>query len=358
MKKNSDGYFRESFTFEGKRYNVRAKTQRDLWRKVDEKKRRLESGVDTINENTTVEKWFVEYLESYKKPKVAHHAYRDLLSTFNNHIAPVIGNKRLKDVKPVELQRILNSLSGKSLSFVARTRSLIKGAFRQARIERVIIYDPAEGLVMPETTNGTHRAITAKEREHILNVCKVHRAGAWIMFMLCTGARPDETRKARWEDVDFKHKKIILHSSKTDYGDRPVPLNPVLLPFLTGGEGYIFTQPTTGKPHTPHSMRRMWESFKRYLDIDMGANTYRNHIIPETSKVAPDLTPYCFRHTYATDLQSAGVPINIAKDLLGHKDIAMTARVYTHLSEEAFNAAAEKVCAFESARQNKKIISI
>ena len=34
MKKanTSDGYFRETFTYQGKRYSVRAKTERDLWR--------------------------------------------------------------------------------------------------------------------------------------------------------------------------------------------------------------------------------------------------------------------------------------------------------------------------------------
>ena len=356
MDKNKDGYFRESFTFEGKRYNVRAKTQRDLWRNVEEKKRRLESGIDITNENTICEKWFYDYLETYRCPKVQSKTYIYLKAMVKNYIAPAIGNKRLKDVKPAELQRILNSGAGMSNSFVSKLRNLIRSAFRQARIDRVIIYDPSEALVMPETTSGTHRAITAEEREHILKVCKTHRAGPWVMFMLYTGARPAETRKARWEDIDFKHKRIILHSAKTDFGDRPVPLTPALLPFLRGGEGYIFTQETTGRPHSTASMQRMWASFKRALDIDMGAQMYRHSIIPQTSKVAIDLTPYCFRHTYATDLQSAGVPINVAKDLLGHKSISMTAKVYTHLSDEAFNAAAEKVCTFEKARQEKKVV--
>ena len=46
------------------------------------------------------------------------------------------------------------------------------------------------------------------------------------------------------------------------------------------------------------------------------------------------------RHTYCTDLQAAGVPINVAKELMGHSDIALTARIYTHKSEEAFESAA------------------
>lgn len=67
MKKNADGYYRETFTFKGRRYDVTAKTERELWRKVDEKKRRLEEGVDVVNENTSVDKWFFKYLETYKK---------------------------------------------------------------------------------------------------------------------------------------------------------------------------------------------------------------------------------------------------------------------------------------------------
>ncbi len=356
MKKNSDGYFRETFTFEGKRYSVRSKTERDLWRKVEEKKRRLESGIDITNENTICSKWFMDYLEIYKKPKVKVHAYVCLVGLVKNYINPAIGEKRLKDVKPIDLQRILNSVAGMSSSFVCKLRTLMRCAFKQARIDRIVLYDPSESLVMPETKSGTHRAITAEEREHILKVCQTHPNGAWIMFMLYTGARPDETRKAKWEDVNFRDSRITLHSSKTDFGDRVVPLNPALLPFLKGGEGYIFTQRTTGKPHSLSTMREIWLSFRRAVDIDMGAKTFKRKIIPETSKIAKDLTPYCFRHTYATDLQSAGVPINVAKDLLGHKNIAMTAKVYTHLSEEAFNAAAEKVCAFEKARQEKKIV--
>lgn len=358
MKKNADGYYRETFTFKGRRYDVTAKTERELWRKIDEKKRRLEEGVDVVNENTSVDKWFAEYIETYKKPKVQPRTYSDLCGYLKNYIAPEIGSMRLKEVRAVHLQRIMNSVAGRSASMACKLRDLIKGAFRQARIDRVIVYDPSESLVMPETKNGTHRAITADERKHILHVAETHRAGLWVLFMLYTGARPDETRKATWDDVRRNEKKIILHSSKTDFGDRAVPLHPALAPLLTGGEGYIFTQPTTGKPHTKHSMRRMWESFKRAVDIDMGAHTFKGGVIPETSKVAVDLTPYCLRHTYATDLQTAGVPINVAKDLLGHKEISMTARIYTHLSDEAFAAAVDKVVALDAARRSGKLAEI
>ena len=56
-------------------------------------------------------------------------------------------------------------------------------------------------------------------------------------------------------------------------------------------------------------------------------------------KIAEDLVLYCLRHTYCTDLQKKGVPLNIAKYLMGHSDISVTASIYTHTgTDEAIEA--------------------
>lgn len=59
---------------------------------------------------------------------------------------------------------------------------------------------------------------------------------------------------------------------------------------------------------------------------------------PSEDLVAKDLTPYCLRHTFCTDLERAGVPINVAKDLMGHSDIAVTANIYTHRDKGVMRA--------------------
>ena len=107
---------------------------------------------------------------------------------------------------------------------------------------------------------------------------------------------------------------------------------------------------------TETSIRRRWESFSRQMDLYMGAeHTPSCHIYdpsdladdgtplyPDPSdpskprnghKIAPDLVLYCLRHTYGTDLQHAGVPINIIKYLMGHSDIAVTSNIYVDSGE-------------------------
>ena len=356
--KTSDGYFRETFMYEGKRYDVRAKTQRELWRKVDEKKRELETGVNKASGNMLVSKWFEQYLEVYKKPTVTKDTYEDSLARVRNHINPAIGSKRLKDVKPIDLQKILNDVADKSKSLVDKMRDLIKGAFRQARIDRVLIYDPAEALVVPKVKQGIGRPITEDERKHILRVCEIHPAGLWIRFMLYTGARPVETRTVTWEDVDLKRGRITLHSAKNGFGDRMVPINPELRPYLTGGTGLIFTNPTTGEPHNKTSLLNMWLRFRHALDIDMGGKPENDSMRAPVTNVAKDLVPYCLRHTCATDMYTAGVPVNTIREFMGHKDISTTTRVYIKLSDVAFSDAAELIAAFEKGKRDKQIIPL
>ena len=52
---------------------------------------------------------------------------------------------------------------------------------------------------------------------------------------------------------------------------------------------------------------------------------------------------HSMRHSYATRLFEAGQPIKTVQMLLGHKDIATTMNIYTHVMPEQKSAAAESI---------------
>lgn len=74
----------------------------------------------------------------------------------------------------------------------------------------------------------------------------------------------------------------------------------------------------------------------------------------KSGTLAPDLIPYCLKHTYCTDLQDAGVPINVAKYLMGHSDISLTAKIYTHTTDLTIQDAAEKINLSHSKKEQKE----
>lgn len=360
-------YVTINYSHNGKRYKSRGKTLEEAIEKKLLKIKALENGEVGINKRMTVNRWAKEWLETYKKGVVTDKVYKDYESKLRLHIAPAIGSLKIKDVTDVHLQQILNGRAGYSFDDTDKIRKFLKSMFRQARISRLIVFDPAEGLVMPKTTKGSYRSITPKERAHILDLCETHCSGMWVKTLLYCGLRPGETYALDWRDIDFKKKRINISRAKESgsneikepksaAGIRSIPVPDELMEEFKAKRGGpfdpVFAQPTTGQRHTASSGRCLWTSFKRDLDIALGANVYRSQIV--RSVVAPDLVPYCLRHTYGTDLQDAGVPLNVAKYLMGHSDVKVTANIYTDTTDHIINDAAKKINEKLHERADKK----
>lgn len=96
--------------------------------------------------------------------------------------------------------------------------------------------------------------------------------------------------------------------------------------------------------------------FNKYIAMEVKHDLQETHDYPDENglprnghKIADDLVLYCLRHTFCTDLQKAGVPLNIARIIMGHEDIRVTASIYTHTDSEDVRAAGEKLNSYFSA---------
>ena len=336
-------YVRKTVTWEGRRYEVRAETEKEALEKLVVLKEQLRRGEKSDGENMTVSDWFAEWLSVYKKPAgLTEKSLAMYTQKFDAYIKPRIGPLKLKDVTEVHLQRILNEEAGKSFSHVSKLRLVMKGMFSRAQASHMILWDPSAMLTLPDTKKGTRRSLTDEERSHVLAVAETHRAGLFVFLMLYAGLRPGEAAALQWADVDYKANELHIYKAiesgtgnvkgpKTAAGRRDIPIHPALLPRLKAAQGdpfdYVLVN-TQGNPYDADGLQRLWHSFIRSLNLHMGAKTYRNKIVDPV--VSEDLTAYCLRHTFCTDLQKAGVPINVAKELMGHSDISVTANIYTH----------------------------
>lgn len=404
MKKSKDGYYHKYFTYEGKRYHAFASTEAELYMKVGKMMSSLERGEIGLDKNTTVRRWSEEWLSTYKEGNMTQKSFDTYTQKLNGYILPAIGHMKLKDVKDVHLQKILNSQRGMSFSHVSKLRMVMSQMFDRAVQSRLITFNPAAALVLPQCENKTHRSLTDRERESVLSVCDQHHGGLFVKMILFCGLRPGEAIALQWKDIDFD--KGIVHvrtakesgsstikEPKTAAGIRDVPVRPDYLAELKAVRGdpfeTVFHQyqlANRHKPLTESSMRALWHSFKRLVDkamaeaamreiaeqkdkkrrrllcaqlnaelsvpeimrrIDAGnlTVTWKGKVVihGESEELLDGLVPYCLRHTYCTDLQRAGVPLNVAKYLMGHSDISVTANIYTHTTEDVIQDAAEKI---------------
>lgn len=344
-------YIRKTITWDSRRYEVRGKTEQEACEKLADLVVSLKRGEFAASGQTTVEQWFQQWMQTYKIPSgITPKSLRLYDEKYNGYIGPAIGQKKLQDVRDLHLQTILNTQAGRSYSHVSKLRMVLQELFRQARRSRLIVFDPAEVLQLPESTKRSHRPITAAERRHILALAKEHRAGLWVLTILYAGLRPGETAALSWKDIDFDRNEIHVYKAiesgtktvkapKTPAGVRDIPMRQELRDRLLDAQGrpddLVFPAPAGGV-RSANSLQRLWGSFAHALDLHMGAKVQDGVITKHA--LAPDLTPYCLRHTFCTDLQRAGVPINVAKELMGHANISVTANIYTHRDQKVLHS--------------------
>lgn len=325
-----------TYTFDGKRYYVRSSvSQRDADKKAAKALSAREDGIATLDENTTVTDYATRWVEIYKKETVSASVYHAYKARINNHIIPAIGPIKLKNVKPTHLQEIMNAQSGKSKTHCDKLIITIKAIFRQAVKDDLIRRDPAEDIVSPKAKDGTHRSLSPEERAQTLLTAQTHNFGLAVKLMLLCGLRPQEAMALKWSDIDQVNRRLMvrravkkdntLAETKTASGARDIPIPPALwdsLNFPTDLNQWMIKN-LYNERHTYTSMRGGWRRFKEAsgLDCDM----------------------YDLRHTYCTDLEAAGVPINVAKYLMGHSSIAVTSRIYTHMREDTLASAADRI---------------
>ncbi|GAB4371897.1 MAG: site-specific integrase [Deltaproteobacteria bacterium] len=207
----------------------------------------------------------------------------------------------------------------------------------------------AKAKPLPET-RGRTRFLSVEEAGRLLEAAPRHLRPILIMA-LETGMRRGEIMNLRWSDVDRKNGTIFIAESKNGCS-RHVPMSNRLrktldsLPRRLGTDhvftGHIRNTPAEGKRRRPlnqpigkvgepfHDVRT---SFERAC-MKAGIENFRFH----------DL-----RHTAASHMVMAGVPMKTVGEILGHKAATMTER-YSHLTPEHKRKAVEMLPDWEGAK--------
>lgn len=325
---------RKTFTYKGKRYSVYADTLEELGEK--KAKRILELQTARRNrKDITVREWTEKCIETYKTNQ-AEITRRKYVNRVNHCILSHIGYMRLKDVTPIHCQELLNRQSGKSRAQINEVANALKFIFSHAVFNDLIDKDPTLLLKKPKGTYHPRRALTPLEREAVTNVGMTDRRYYWLLLMMYCGCRPQEACDCKGSDIYIVENQPMLHirGTKTKNADRSVPIPPILYAVIKNTEKTKnIALNTKGNPINPDRRQKIWRTFWRELNLYAGTNTYRNQLV-EPYLIPKDLTPYCLRHEYCSELARQGVDIRIAQKLMGHSEISLTANIYTHVSDK------------------------
>lgn len=112
----SDGRYMGRFTHAGQRYTLYDDNVKHLRKAMDDMKYELEHGLRGKIDNVTLDKWVKIWLTEYKQNAVKDSTYVLYQNYYTWYISPQIGKIKVKDIKNVHIQKMINSMRDKDLS--------------------------------------------------------------------------------------------------------------------------------------------------------------------------------------------------------------------------------------------------
>ena len=302
---------------------------------------------------TTVGSYLAEWLDRHRahvRP-ATHKSYRQVVRAY---LLPALGDVPLDDLDTATVETLYTSLlargglHGKPLSVrsVRYAHAVLRRAMEDARLDGLVEVNPVAAAHPPRP------AAVEDDPDDDLQVWTGAQVGRFLQFVddhpwralwhlaAGTGARRGELLGLRWADVDLEASQVRIRRALT-----VVDGTPRLLGTKTSRPRTVVIAPSVvdalARERAHQADRRTsadtWQDrWDLVFTTDEGrpVDPYRLTVaFRELVRDAPVpiIRLHDLRHTHASLLLAAGVPVKVVSARLGHTSIEMTMDVYGHL---------------------------
>lgn len=275
------------------------------------------------------------------------------------------GKKKIKDVTATDAELWFNELNtkyGKGYSSLHTLRGILRPAFDRAKKNRWIYDNPFNFSLNKKRYGGTKTrdAISKADMRRFLDFVRTDKHfskyfnGIYILFN--TGLRISEFCGLAMDDIDFANHVIhvkrqlfrkydgnkvdyYIETTKTTNGERIIPmfsdLETVFMDVLKNRPKQKKEPVVWNQDHTESMAGFLWFDKNNNLEV---AQHWQNHIRWARDKFnrtykdeLPEISPHIIRHTFCSNMASAGMSPKTLQLIMGHSSIEFTLNVYTHI---------------------------
>lgn len=293
--------------------------------------------------NITIGEWVLQYLEIYCKPNVKPKTIDDYCHSAN-FVTP-ISNILLQKCTASQVQLFMNNLPSIASSTKLKIYRLLKAAVKKAYGLRMINYNFMDEVVAPSVTKKEVEIYTQEEIIKILSFMKGNtyykKYYPFVLLAVTTGMRIGELIALRYKNISngyitvtsnivyIKNKPLEV-TPKTKSGRRKIKIDDITEAALKSidkkvmsFDGFVF-HTKNGTHYSQRNIGRMWKRVQELTNVP-----HRNfHVL---------------RHTCATQLIAAGVPLPEVSKRLGHSRLSHTLNLYSHAIPEYDNTIVYKI---------------
>lgn len=284
------------------------------------------------------------------RPRLAPATWRKHESVVRVHLVPGVGQLRLSELSVNDCRRLMGRIGAElDPQTVRHVRSTLRRCLADALRDGLVIRNVAALAEPPPMHKAERTYLTTAQVRRLIEEGRDDRLWPLWVVIVTTGLRVSEALGLAWSDVGpdsvtVRHQlaridgEWVRSAPKTRRSRRTVALIPVAVEALAEQrrrqdvergdhprpiDGLVFTTPTGAPIHATNILPPF-----RALLARLGL---------------PRVTVHDLRHSAASMMLAAGVPLPVIADILGHSTVRVTADLYAHVGVELRRDAADRL---------------
>ena len=358
-----DGRWEARAVINGKRQSFYGERQQDAIKAMRAAQKAADDGIYTEPTRFTLAKWLDVWISEYVQPSCKPLTVSTYRNRINVHIKPKLGQIKLSELTPTQIQQFYNNLTRKeelSPKTVKNIHGILHKCLAQAVKLRYLAYNPADACELPRMEKKEIQPLTEQDISAFLQAIEKDEPYRDLFTVtLFTGLREGEVCGLSWDAVNFKDGTITVKQQLQKGKEK-------------GSTHYISTT-KSGKARTITAAPMVMDILKR-ISIDQKraqlaagsawdntwnlvfVNAVGHFTVPQTlrnhfkricrSIGLPDARFHDLRHTYACISLQEGDDLKTVQQNLGHATASFTLDVYGHVSEKMKQESADRMNRF------------
>ena len=320
----------------------------------------LENDTYLKTNSITVEKYFMEWYETYIAPQKSPTTAATYLYNIQSYIFPRFGSLKLQSLTTLEIQKWINDLS---VTSPLRDRPLspktirnlymnLNAALKRAVILGYIVKNPAANVELPKCRQYKADVYSADELQQLFEVAKGTELEIGIMLLVCLGIRRGELMALTWADIDFEKKLVnidkntvkvkkgqsVTKDPKSESGRRVIEAPDVLINFLRQEKvAYLERRLRYGADYHNRDLVICQSNGKPY-EVDYYTHKFQQLLKAHGLK---KIRLHDLRHSHATYMLRLGVNVKAMQKRMGHSTFSTTMDTYSHVLDDMGREAAD-----------------
>lgn len=345
--------YRVSYKVGGK-YKTKSKqgfrTKKEAELAAAEMERKLKSGFDIDGGEQSFPEYMRNWYEIFKKGRKSKRNDEDIERTVR-FVEEYFAGVRLIDITRQEYQKALNELGEtRTTATVKKYHTYMKACLKEALADGLIFRDPTIGVVVSGKVPEKEEELKYLNYDEAQKLLEVTLDGLqyryisryMIIFALATGARFSEIGGLTWDCVNFEDKTVTInktwdHRYRTGFKDTK---NYASKRTITIDDRTLNILKDLKKKQNEVALKTGRRNKLNLVFVNRQfkpiSNNGANKTLASLCKKAgiKVITFHGLRHTHASLLLYKGVNIKYISRRLGHADVSMTLRRYSHIIDE------------------------